>query len=211
MNRLTIEDVENRVAARIQAFLDSGSLDPLIPQLEETDFCVRVTLVNDKLRKKRRDAAADSWKPEADRVILTFEPRAPATETAPAQSLPSPRSDSDAKQSDEKLDALIKSLDRAESKPGYNFVALKWFRDTALPANNIDSEVLQRAIATRIVLTGRVPNPRNPEFPTATVRLNRVLPLVQAALRKVAPQTPGFRPIQLRGAPLSETVQKSRR
>jgi hypothetical protein len=33
---------------------------------------------------------------------------------------------------EDRLSNLVRALDRAEGRPGYEFVALKWFRDTAL-------------------------------------------------------------------------------
>jgi hypothetical protein len=113
---------------------------------------------------------------------------------------------------------VIRSLDRAESSPGHHFVSLKWFRDVALAAEELewnksssarDAQV-RDAIQRGIVLTSKVPNPKKPEFPVTSIRLNRSAPEVRTAL--LTPSKGGaFRPIEIRGGTLSATVLKDRR
>ncbi len=113
---------------------------------------------------------------------------------------------------------LICSLDRAESKQGHHFVALKWFRDVALVAEEFDwsrtvggrDALVRDAIDRGIVLTGKVPNPRKPEFPVTSIRLNRTAQEVQAALRTPYKDAT-FQPIAIRGETLSSTVLRDRR
>ncbi len=84
---------------------------------------------------------------------------------------------------------LIRALYRVESSPGFQFVALKWFRDVALPregfgwafAPEIRDRVLRDATATELVLTSKVDNPKSP-FPTTAIRVNRDHPRVREIL-----------------------------
>ena len=117
------------------------------------------------------------------------------------------------------LPELIRALDRAESRPGYDFIALKWFRDTALAGEGFAwvavqstrHEVLREAIDRRLILTHKVANPKSPQFPVTAIRLNRQMPEVEAVLGSKQAVTPGFRPVSLRGDPLSTTVLRDRR
>ena len=80
---------------------------------------------------------------------------------------------------------LVRALDRAESRPGYGFVSLKWFRDGVLTAfdwaqpDATRQNVLREAIEKRLVLTSKAPNPKSPEFPVTAIRLNRLLPEIR--------------------------------
>jgi len=98
-------------------------------------------------------------------------------------------------------------------------VGLKWFRDVAMMENGSASfpfasedrnALIRDAIARGIVLPGKVPNPKKPEFPVTSVRLNRVLPEVRAVLSSLAGPA-GFRPVAIRGEALSATVLRDRR
>jgi len=117
------------------------------------------------------------------------------------------------------LSDLIRALDRAESRPGYHFVALKWFRDAALleeafpwaQSDPARREVLRDAIEKRLILTGRIPNPRAPQFPVTSIRLNRLLPEVQAILGTSGPAGEDFHPVEIRGESLSTTILRERR
>jgi len=146
-------------------------------------------------------------------VVIDSAPR-PSRAENPDQPVTAPRlaiSDS--------LWDLIRCLDHAESRPGYTFVALKWFRDVALPASApawaesdaVRSNVLRDAIERRIVLTGRIPNPKSPQFPVTTIKLNRLLPDVRSVLGTGGVTDEGFEPITIRGESLSATVLKERR
>ncbi len=113
-------------------------------------------------------------------------------------------------------------MDRAESKPGWNFVPLKKFRDEILPTERPEDipslrtdveqrHMLQSVIDKRFVLVSKVPNPKAPQFPVTTVRLNRLMPQVKVALGQVVDFDQEFRPIEIRGEPLSETILRERR
>jgi len=114
---------------------------------------------------------------------------------------------------------LVRALDRAESTPGYDFVALKWFRDVFLPAEGFEwakadssrQDVLRNAIEKRLVLTSKVPNPKSPQFPVTAIRLNRLLADNQAILRARQGSDSGFHPVEIRGENLSTTILRERR
>ena len=71
--------------------------------------------------------------------------------------------------------------------------------------------VLRSAIEKRLVLVGKVPNPKAPEFPVTTVRLNRLMPEVKTLLGQTVDADLDFRPIEIRGEPLSATILRERR
>jgi hypothetical protein len=228
--KLTIEEVESRLE---QSLEKSDALRPFVPK----GYRVQVTLLDQNERKKRRSASAETWSPESDLIQISFEresedgseesvavdsvPQASRIESSDrpiASHDPDPRS-----AISDSLSDLIRCLDHAESRPGYTFVALKWFRDVALPASApawaqsdaVRSNVLRDAIERRIVLTGRIPNPKSPQFPVTTIKLNRLLPEVRTVLGAGgAPgdlNDEGFEPITIKGESLSATVLRERR
>jgi len=103
------------------------------------------------------------------------------------------------KVSDSEIQELCLSLAESE-KAGRSFIALKWFRDNELTVRDYgwtDSlayrqAVLAKAFEVGAILTAQIPNPKAPQHPTTTIRLNRESKYAQA----VAPR---FQPIQLRG------------
>lgn len=171
-------------------------------------------------RKKRRDAEfAANWDPETDSVRISFSPlEEEKTEIAESPMAAFPNSAGLASV-EARLADLIRALDRAEGRPGYEFVSLKWFRDSALAHEGLHwaadefarHEILREAIDRRWILTSKVSNPRPPNFPVTAIRLNRQMPEVNAALGS-RPVTPlAFRPVAIRGEALSETVLRDRR
>jgi hypothetical protein len=117
------------------------------------------------------------------------------------------------------LNVLVVALDRAESKPGWNFVPLKKFRDEILPEEDLAllrsevgrQDVLRSAIEKKLILLGKVANPKVPEFPVTTIRLNRMMPEVRRVLGKDESPELGFHPVEIRGEPLSATILRERR
>jgi hypothetical protein len=170
-------------------------------------------------RKKRRDAAFEpNWNPELDSIRISFSPMDEAKESEIAVG------GSDPSAATGPFSDLIRALDRAEKRPGYEFIALKWFRDTALPEESVPwaadaamrHEMLREAIDLRWVLTSKIPNPRSPQFPVTAIRLNRQVPEVSAVLGKPAGLragvgAAGFRPVPIHGDLLSATVLRDRR
>jgi hypothetical protein len=227
-----IEQVEPQFAQK----LDS----PLKNVLQELRYSIpensslRVSLLDASGRKKRSDASADNWSPETGRIEIRFEiPRSGDKEVAadsvsPVRSSPASGelSGSGATRSNyvhpaetDLVQALVRALDHAEAKPGWNFVPLKKFRDEILPSEHVPSmrtdverqNVLRSAIEKRLVLVGKVPNPKAPEFPVTTIRLNRLLPQVQAILGTLNTPDSDFHPVEIRGEPLSATILRERR
>jgi len=195
----------------------------------------QVSLLDANGRKKRSTAAADNWTPESGRIEIRFElvaeePRQTAREISPTiknqppmqstnLSRPTPNTArQDSVLHPAELD-LLKSLDRAESKPGWSFVPLKKFRDEILRSEHFRSmptdveqrNVLRSVIDKKFVLVGKVPNPKNPEFPVTTIRLNRLMPEVKAALGEQDGPDLDFHPVSIPGEPLSSTVLRDRR
>jgi hypothetical protein len=56
----------------------------------------------------------------------------------------------------------------------------------------------------------KVPNPKSPQFPVTAIRLNRLLPEIQAILGEQVADS-DFRPVDIRGEQLSATVLRERR
>ncbi|HUO25569.1 MAG TPA: hypothetical protein VMU61_07875 [Candidatus Aquilonibacter sp.] len=214
----TVKDVELHVQTKVTEVLKEVGLLP-------DGYQCRVRL-HGKERDKRRTASfATSWSPDTDSINIRFKPVEEQPEEngvaniavteilVPGNAIASAASPSD------RLSDLVRALDRLESRPGYDFVALKWFRDTALPGEgfswaNADSErqdILREAIDKRMILTSKVPNPRSPQFPVTAIRLNRLLPDVKAVLGNQSDGLPDFQPVAIRGENLSATILRDRR
>ncbi len=171
-------------------------------------------------RKKRRDADFEvNWDPDADSIRIGFSPIEEEIEIAAGQGLSSSKTENRGSRED-RLSDLVRALDRAEGRPGYEFVSLKWFRDNALAHHERFSwaadeaarhDALREAIDRRWILTSKVANPRPPNFPVTAIRLNRQMPEVTAVLGVRTGSLPAFRPVPIRGESLSATVLRDRR
>lgn|SRR5487761_192625 len=183
--------------------------------------------------KKRTASFEKSWSQETDSIYIRFqrisgpsqanshpEQEAPAEPAAQSTATASPNDSATlGPVVTDRLYDLIRALDRAESRPGYEFVALKWFRDAALPAEGFSwasdasakQAILRDAIDKRLILTSRMPNPRSPQFPVTAIRLNRLMPGVKAILGGPDDGASGFQPVPIRGENLSVTVLRDRR
>jgi hypothetical protein len=235
---LKIADVEPKFAQKLESGVPVKNILHELGYHIPDNFQARISLLDSKGRKKRSSAAAENWSWESGRIELRFEPTASAKKPAQTISGTPPlmqgaivssnqaaRSAAGAVNADshvhlseaELLRVLAKTLDRAEARPGWNFVPLKKFRDEILPAENpalTDAEwhsVLRSAIEKRLVLVGRVPNPKAPEFPVSTVRLNRLISEVAAMIGKSGDPDLDFHPVEIRGEPLSATILRERR
>lgn len=233
---MKIEQVEPQFAQKLDNPLKHilQEFQYLVPD----NYRPRVSLLDASGRKKRSNASADNWSPESGRIEIRFEPtrseRKEAT-AAPAsgriEGIPAARSTAEKPPGSipgattyihpaeaDLLKTLVKALDHAESKPGWKFVPLKKFRDEVLPSEDSPSlrtdverqNVLRSAIEKRLVLVGRVPNPRAPEFPVTTIRLNRLMPEVKAILGGGGDADIGFNPVEIKGEPLSATIMRER-
>ncbi len=211
----TIEQVESQIEEGLSKLRspEYSSLEPLLKPLIPKGYRAHVSLVDKGQRKKRKNASADNWSPESGEVRIYFEPsekfsseRSTAALTAHADASTDPVAD------------LVRALDRTEARPGYEFVALKWFRDVVLPhefewarSESLRQTVLHDAIERRIILTSRVPNPKAPQFPVTAIRLNRLLAGTRAILGTHEESDGDFNPVTIRGESLSATVLRERR
>jgi hypothetical protein len=171
-----------------------------------------------KGRKKRSDASADNWSPESGRIEIRFEVTPEEGKTAVSEV----SRGVDKKPSPDSLETrLLRALDRAELRPGWNFVSLKKFRDEILPGEPFApgafqpadvhwQEAIRSAIEKRLILVGKVPNPKSPQFPVTSIRLNRLMPEVQEVLG-LPKKDLDFHPIHINGEPLSATILRERR
>src|ERR1700677_199270 len=121
--------------------------------------------------KKRRDAEfEDNWDPDKDSVRISF---SPVGEGAGSVAEEASRSTANAGGAEDRLADLLRVLDRAEKRPGDDFVSLKWSRDTALTQEDLPwaadprarHDALSEAIDKRWLLTSKIANPRPPNFP----------------------------------------------
>jgi len=214
----TIKEVENT----------AEQSEKLSAALRELGFLPRgygyLVRVRGESRKKRQSASFEnSWSPDTDSIQITFvaQPGQPAQTSqlpvrtaAPTLADPKPKSGN----LNDPVSDLVQALHRAQSQPGYSFVALKWFRDTALPSERFAwanaasiREVLRDCIDKRLILTSKQPNPRSPEFPVTAIRLNPLMPEVKAILGTEEEGMPDFQPVPIRGENLSATVLRERR
>jgi len=189
---------------------------------------VKASFLDSKGRKKRSSASADHWSPMLGRIEIRFEPveqeqRQMNSATSHAEAKESPaRPEKWSKGAPGIHPAerdLLTTLDRAESRPGWNFVPLKKFRDEILPQEHLPSmrtdverrSVLDSVIEKKFVLLGKVTNPRSPQFPVTTIRLNRLMAEVKVVLGQTNSQDLDFHPVEISGEPLSATILRERR
>ncbi len=169
----TIEQVELQFEQKVVDAL--RELDLLPP-----GFKHRVRFHGEKKDKRKTADFERNWRADADSIRIWFEPQETSGNPEPiAKSVaPSPASlpvQVAAAVSDPLAD-MVRALDRAESRRGYDFVSLKWFRDAALPSEGLSwassdatrQNVLRGAIEKRLILTSKVPNPKSPQFPVTT-------------------------------------------
>lgn len=214
----TIKDVEKQVAKEVCEPLKNLGLLP-----EGYRCSVRL---RGEQRDKRRTASFNdkNWSPETDSICISFKPISEEAEAEPqsvaqnATTIPSNNPAKSIPQVADSLSDLVRALARIESRPGYEFVALKWFRDVALPSEgfswaNADSirQILRDAIDRRLILVSKVANPKSPQFPVTAIRLNRLMPEVAAILGNKDAGMRDFRPVPIRGENLSVTMLRDRR
>jgi hypothetical protein len=97
-------------------------------------------------------------------------------------------------------------------KAGKAFIALKWFRDQGLTVHGYSwaespacrQAVLTKAIEEGAILTAQIPNPKAPQHPTTTIKLNR-----ESEYALSVP--PRYQPIRAKGgASASEIILRDR-
>jgi hypothetical protein len=212
----TIQEIEAQIEEKLSKSLEELNLIP-------AGYRCLVRLRGKSRDKKRNASFEKTWSPDTDIVCIRFQPVSkPQTAISPRRDEKSTSTMPDQEKgaaAPGPLSDLVRALDHVESRPGYSFVALKWFRDTSLPAEGFswaDAEstrqsILREAIEKRMILTSKVPNPKSPQFPVTAIRLNRLMPQVSAILGVRSPDVPDFQPVQIRGEGLSETVLRDRR
>jgi hypothetical protein len=227
MNMKNVKEVELEFGRKLDNALTDilQDLGYSVPQSHE----VKASLLDSKGRKKRSNASADNWSPVLGRIEIRFEPAAQelkqinSAESQPVAKEPPPTKPEGLSKGirgvhPAEADLLI-ALDRAESRPGWNFVPLKKFRDEILPQEHLASmrtdverrSVLDSVIEKKLILLGKVINPKSPQFPVTTIRLNRLMPEVKAVLGQTNSQDLNFHPIDISGEPLSTTILRERR
>lgn len=217
MNDRSVRDIKDLESLLEQSL--SGALESLPPQFNLAGHRLHVSLHDKKSqRKKRHNASAGSWSPESGEIRVSFEPSAEVPGISARQIAKERVEEAKVQLPSGALCDLIRHLDRAESKPGYGFVALKWFRDAVLPAvrpewadSDVRNTALREALDKRLVLTSKVPNPKSPEFPVTAIRVNRLLAETRAILGSPETAGVGFQPVEIRGEPVSATILRERR
>jgi hypothetical protein len=194
-------------------------------------YQLRVSLLDANGRKKRSNASANNWSPASGRIEIRFEPVPEQGKIVSHESLHAANSQPNGPERPSEPNnlgapleieiKLLRALDLAESTPGWSFVSLKKFRDEVLPSepfapgafqpNDVHwQEAIRRAIEKRWILVGKVPNPKSPQFPVTSIRLNRLMPEVQEVLGQ-SKKNLDFHPIHIKGEPLSATILRERR
>ena len=208
---ITNADVEQKLAQRIADLLREV-------RILRPGYQCEVHLHRGNRKKRRGAGFEDNWDPDTDSIRIVCSPMEEEIEAATSK-LVAPSQTANLAPAADRLSDLILALDRAERRPGYQFVSLKWFRDTALTHEGFPwamdefarDYVLREGIDRRWILTSKVANPRPPQYPVTAIRLNRQMPDVNAVLGSRTASLPDFRPVSIRGEPLSATVLRDRR
>jgi hypothetical protein len=223
----TISDIEQIIASALEALRPaplSQNITSAFPYLLPSGMRLRVQLEEDG-RKKRSTAAASNWNPETGEIVLYYERADPASksnladapQSGPTSSglAPSERAQRFANQDLQNADApevtplqiqqCCEALAEAE-KAGKAFIALKWFRDSGLTGGYAWADslahrqaVIAKAIEVGAILTAPIPNPKAPQHPTTTVKLNRESEYARTVTRR-------FQPIRPRGGEAASEI-----
>ncbi|MBI4478713.1 MAG: hypothetical protein HY651_01710 [Acidobacteria bacterium] len=197
-------------------------LKPLVRLAPPTGTQAQVSLRHARTeRQVKRSAPADNWSPDSGMVSISYQEASIENESAKSevvnptlnQAMPAPSCVED------RVRDLVRALAKAEEEPQFGFVALKWFRDVFLPRQGYPwsaepesrHAVLVEAISRKWILTSKVPNPKNPQFPVTAVKVNRPLAEVRGVLGQEVGFDSVFTPVSIAGEPLSETLLRERR
>jgi len=208
---MKIEEVESKLQSALSTQLHDV-LKPLVPPGYRAHFY----FYDASGKKKRKDAAADNWSADSGQIQIWFH-RDEAVQ--PEARTVSPELTVEKVPPSDPISDLIRVLSLAEHRPGFEFVALKWFRDSALPAGGYEwaksdqkrQEILRDAIAKRLILTSKVPNPKDPQFPVTAIRLNRLMPEVKRVLGQPDDEDSDFNPVEIGGEPVADMIIRERR
>lgn len=195
--------IKDRASALAELLNESG----LLPQGDQAKIEILVGNNRKLARKKPCDADISNFG-HGDSFFVSFVP----AEIKPPAPAPKPLA------SVAPIEDLLHALNKAEQNPDHAFVSLKWFRDTFLPKSGYawadDSAQrhhwLREAINRRWITTDRLANPRNPEFPTTAIRLNRAAAEVGRILGHGKDTDFGWTPVAIAGEPMSATVLSGR-
>ena len=214
----TIRDVKSALEQSL-----AGILRAHLPQV--AGYSIEVDIFGDNGRKKRSDASLESWRPATGEMRIRF--GGPAAGNWEVENFShsyhqDPTMSSHVSQEAATLKLrveLMRALWKAERRPGFEFVSLKWFRDLFLPAQGYQraqspaerDRAIRDGVDDGVLLTYKVPNPESPAFPVTAVRLNRQHAEVSEAIQDQEPVLSGFHPVEISGEPLSATVIRGRR
>lgn len=164
-----------------------AELRPLLWLAPPDGASVHVSLrQRDSGRHWKRQSALGEWKEKGGGAWIVFEsPELGLTPRAESTGVP--------------LDDFILALDQAERDPHLSFISLKWFRDTYLVKHgyawatdpDLPRRLIQEATEQQILLMHKVPNPKMPDFPVTSIRLNRANERVLRLVGANAPEPGG--------------------
>lgn len=226
-NEKTILDVQSEIETALHCLSTLGETLPdkiraLVKLAPPKGFRARISLQHAKNKRQiKRNSPAEGWAPDSGLVEIAYE----TSEADEAEVIESPTAAVDLPQavpteadSDPARD-VVTALAKVEQDPQLGFVSLKWFRDTYVPQQGFPWAAIpderQRALVTAIdrkwILTSKVANPKNPQFPVTAIKVNRPLNEVRSILEQKPGVRSRFDPIAMRGEPLSQTVLRERR
>jgi hypothetical protein len=192
-----LDELERAIAQALVKVRELAAQNALPPVLQPLNLIapprgfvvqVRLTPYTDHARPETRDAR---WDARNGEVTIAYEPARDdagrderawyGEERRPASGAPpDPQS---------ALRDVVRVVARAEDDPAFSFLALKFLRDQLLPRQvawaSLPHEAqiqINYAIDQGVLLTGKVENPRTPQYPVTAVKLNRDHPLVQEIL-----------------------------
>ena len=200
------------------------ALKPLVRLSPRKGFRVQVSLRRGSAKDSRQvkqNAPASRWLPDSGLVAISYRPSTAEEDQATGSTVEDVQ-DSPAKAAQiatGPVQDIVMALAKAEKDPQLGFVSLKWFRDTFLPQQGYPwaaipderQRVLVNAIDRNWILTSKVANPKNPQFPVTAIKVNRPLSEVHSILEQEPGSRSGFNPVAMRGEPLSQTVLRERR
>ncbi|MFN0243485.1 MAG: hypothetical protein ACKVWV_11390 [Planctomycetota bacterium] len=183
----TIAGIESELQGAFEALREihqrgqlPQELQPLLKLVPPDGASVHVSLRQRETgRQIRRTQPAGSWTQRSCAVWIVYEaPGAAPDFRSRMESLGNP------------LQEFVLALNHAERDPHLQFISLKWFRDTYLVKRgygwaqdpDLPRQLTQELTERNLILTSKVPNPKTPEFPVTSIRLNREHPEVRKIL-----------------------------
>jgi len=174
-------------------------LEPLTLIAPPRGFAANVELRPYTDHGRPDDFQRGGWDPRDGEVHLSFEPARDDRGPRPADRGERndrgwrPAAAAEPPSSEQAYRDLIAVVARAEGDPSFKFLALKFLRDQLLPRQvawaQMQNEAqiqINRAIDAGLLVTGKVENPRTPQYPVTTVALNRENGVVQEQLAALA-------------------------